>query len=159
MASPEFSRCEDPRIRRIWSQQVVPVVVRQRSPNPVLVRLPFASDNRTWLKEGHRNRPKWDSQAKHWATPISWFDDLIQRSLIRYGRIYVIQLYKQQQKCAAACWNAKGFHCECSCLGANHGSGHPGGIWHEVSEKFAFQWGSLQYACRLIVASDDRQHA
>jgi hypothetical protein len=84
--------------------------------------------------------------------PIAWFDDLIQRALERYGQIYVIQLYKQQQKCASACWNAKGFHCECSCLGASHGTGQPGGIWFELSETFAFSWGPTEYACRLLVA-------
>jgi len=143
---------KDPRLRRIWQQTSVPVVYRQATPKPILVRLPFSKDNYTWLRGNNRHKPKWDSQLKRWETPVAWFDDLIQRLLKRYRQVYVIQLHREQQKCAPACWNAIGFHCECPCMGANHGTGHPGGNWHAVSETFAFQWGPRQYACRLIVA-------
>lgn len=152
-------RLDDPKIRVIWSQPAVSVVIRKGSPDPLYLRLPYATDNRPWLSEGHRRNPTWDRDSKQWTTPVSWFDEIIQRALIRYGRIYVIQLYKEQQKCAPACWNAQGFHCECSCLGVNHGTGHPGGVWHEISETFAFNWSGVQYACRLIVASSERQRA
>jgi hypothetical protein len=62
-------------------------------------------------------------------------------------------LIERTPKCAPACLYAVGYHCECSCMGANHGTGHPGGRWHEVSDTFAFNWGPKQYACRLIAAS------
>jgi len=140
----------DPRLHRIWSQSSIPVIYRQASPNPLLIRVPFSSDNYAWLRGDKRHKPRWDAQHKRWETPMAWFDDLVGRMLKRHGQVYVIQLYKEQQKCAPACWNAQGFHCECSCMGANHGSGHPDGKWHEVSETFAFQWGHRQYACRLI---------
>lgn len=78
---------------------------------------------------------------------------LIDQTLKRYGEAYVIQLNKEQQKCAQACWNAQGHDCECSCMGANHGNGHPGGRWHEVSDTFAFQWGPTQFACRHLIQS------
>jgi len=144
---------QDPRLRQIWSQKSIPVIYRQVRPEPLLVRLPYADDNYTWLRGDRRHKPKWDTRHTRWETPVAWFDELIERSLARFGRVYVIQLRKEQQKCASACWDAKGFHCECSCMGANHGSGHPGGRWHEVSETFAFHWGPRQYACRLIVPS------
>ena len=151
-------RFEDARVRRLWSQQFIPVVVRQGSSEPILVRLPYADDNRTWLRGDHRNQPTWNSDAKYWSVPKSWFDDVVHRALIRYGKAYVIQLYKRQQTCAPACWNAKGFHCECSCLGAHHGNGHPSGAWFMVSDTFAFNWGDTEYACRLITAINESLH-
>jgi len=69
---------------------------------------------------------------------VSWYDWLARRLLYKYSAVYLIQLYREQQKCAPACWNAEGLHCECSCMGENHGSGHPGERWREVSETFAF---------------------
>jgi len=144
---------QDPRLRKIWRQTKQPVIYRQQRPKPILVRLPYAIDNYAWVRGEQRRKPAWNKQYKCWETPNSWFDSLIKRALERFGRVYVIQLYKQQQKCAPACWNAEGFNCECSCMGENHGSGHPGGKWHEVSDTFAFNWGQHQYACRLIVSS------
>lgn len=143
----------DPRLRAIWVQSQIPVVFRQQRSEPLLVRLPFASDNNHWLRGNNRRKPEWNSSGKRWEVPVSWFDDLIRRLLKRYGKTYVIQLYREQQKCAPACWNAKGFHCECSCMGQNHGSGNPEGKWREISETFAFSWGERKYACRLIVAA------
>ena len=144
---------KDPNLARIWRQTDIPVVYRQASPGPILVRLPYSPDNYAWLRGDNRHKPKWDAQHKNWETPVTWFDGLIHRSLQRYRKVYVIQVYRDQQKCAPACWDATGFHCECSCMGANHGTGHPGGNWYEVSETFACHWGPRQYACRLIVAS------
>src|SRR5690606_1987750 len=57
---------------------------------------------------------------------------------------------RAQQKCAPACWNAEGFHCECSCMSENHGGGHPGGSWYKVSETFAVSWGAQRYSCRHL---------
>lgn len=143
----------DPRLRAIWTQSEIPVVFKQQRPEPLLVRLPFATDNASWLRGSSRRKPVWDGRRKRWETPVSWFDDLILRLLKKYGKTYVVQIHKEQQKCAPACWSATGFHCECSCMGQNHGSGHPGGKWHEVSETFAFSWDERKYACRLLLAA------
>lgn len=143
---------QDPKLRQIWEQTKVPVIYRQARPSPILVRLPFSPDNFIWLRGDKRHKPKWNPKYKCWETPIAWFDNLIQRLLKAHGMVYVIQLHKEHQKCAPACWNAQGFDCECSCMGANHGSGHPEGHWREISETFAFQWGKHRYACRLIAA-------
>jgi hypothetical protein len=147
---------QDPRLGQIWRQARIPVVFRQAAGRPTLVRLPYSEDNRVWVKGQKRHRPRWNTEYKCWETPAAWFDELIRRAIERYGRVYVIQLYREQQKCAPACWNAEGYHCECSCMGANHGTGHPGGHWHEVSETFAFQWGTKKYACRLIAAKSNQ---
>ena len=141
----------DDRFQRIWSQGRVPVVVRQGTGRPLYVRVPYAQDNRAWLRGDSRNQPKWITHKKWWETPQAWFNRLIEQALHRYSQVYVIQLYKEQQKCAPACWNAEGHDCECSCMGANHGNGHPAGRWHEVSETFAFQWGHTQFACRHLI--------
>jgi hypothetical protein len=45
---------------------------------------------------------------------------------------------------------AEGFHCESSCMGENHGGGHPGGRWYEVSETFAVSWSVQRYSCRHL---------
>lgn len=145
---------QDHRLREIWRQKTIPVIYRQSRPNPVLVRIPYSPNNFEWVRGEKRHKPEWSSTYKCWETPVAWFDELVERALRRYLKVYVIQLHKEHQKCAPACWNAKGFHCECSCMGANHGSGHPGGKWHAVSETFAFQWGARKYACRLLTSAN-----
>lgn len=103
-----------------------------------------------WLRDGRRDKPKWHARFKAWEIPAAWFDSAIKLSLRRYGDAYVIQVYRDQQKCAPACWNAEGFHCECSCMGANHGGGHPGDNWYEVSDTFAVSWARRRYSCRHV---------
>lgn len=139
-------------LKRIWRQGDIPVVFKRRRPLPLLARVPFAVGNKDWLRDGRRNIPNWNPQFKAWETPTAWFDSVIKLCLRRYAQAYVIQIYREQQKCAPACWNAKGFHCECSCMGENHGSGHPGSSWYEVSETFAFSWGLQRYSCRHLRA-------
>jgi hypothetical protein len=34
--------------------------------------------------------------------------------------------------------------------GENHGGGHPGGNWYEVSEIFAMSWGQQRYSFRHL---------
>ena len=147
----------DTDLKHIWRQVKAPVIFRRSSPRPLLVRVPYAEGNFKWLRDDRRHKPKWNDKFGAWDVPVTWFDDVIKRCLRRYGETYVIQLYRDQQKCAPACWNAEGFHCECSCMGANHGGGHPGGNWYEVSETFAVSRCAQRYSCRrLRVQSDDQ---
>jgi hypothetical protein len=141
---------QDPKLREIWLQKKIPVAYRQAK--SLLVRLPYAADNRRWLKDDRRREPRWNTQYKCWETPRTWFESVVQRMLKRFGPAYVIQAFRAQQKCAPACWNAKGFECECSCMGANHGSGDPWGRWYVISETLAVNWGERQYSCRLITS-------
>lgn len=144
---------KDTRLRVIWQKANPPVIFKRKSSEPLLIRLPYASNNFSIVRGDKRHKPKWNDQYKCWESPVAWYDDLAHRLLTRFGGVYLIQLYREQQKCAPACWDAKGLHCECSCMGANHGSGHPSGKWHEVSETFAFEWGDKKYACRLLLPS------
>lgn len=141
---------KDSRLRDIWRNGRIPVVFRRGKPNPLLVRLPYAVGNYEFLRGEKIRKPVWDAKNDRWEVPVAWFDDLIKRLVRKYGQVYVIQLFREQQKCARACWDAKGMHCECSCMGATHGTGHPGGKWYEVSETFACHWGPKKYSCRLI---------
>ena len=140
----------DANLKAIWRQANVPVIFRRSRPLPILVRVPFAKGNFEWLRDGRKSKPRWNDQFKAWEIPVVWFDSVIKLCLRQYQSAYVIQLYREQQKCAPACWNAEGFHCECSCMGENHGGGHPGGNWYEVSETFAVSWGEQRYSCRYL---------
>jgi hypothetical protein len=143
------------KIRAVWNQRAIPVILRRGGKGQKLrVRLPYASDNRQWLQQSGRDSPKWDRDHRCWETPKAWFDDLVKRALRKYGKVYIIQPYRVQEKCAPACWNAMGHECQCSCMGANHGMGADG-RWFVVSDTFAVRWGELQLACRLMKLSTD----
>lgn len=143
-----------PEIRRQWAQAQVPIVVRSGVPGDKLTaRLPYRNDNRNWLHglaTGTR-RPdvKWAPVEKAWKIPVVWFNRLVDGALDRYGRIYVVQPYREFEKCAPACRSATGHDCECSCMGANHGVGDGDG-WFDVSETFSFRWGPYEAAIRLM---------
>jgi hypothetical protein len=81
----------------------------------------------------------------------AWFNDFVERSLVQYGNVYIIQPYREQEKCSPACQNAVGHECQCSCMGLYHGAGNDGS-WFEVSGTFATRWGSQELACRLMTA-------
>lgn len=142
------------KLKKIWRQTSTPVLFRQGKGLPLLIRLPYSEDNRTWLKGGNRNRPVWDFQHKCWETPKAWFNDLVKKSLVRYKKLYIIQPYREQEKCAPACWNAIGHECQCSCMGSNHGSQSSSNNWFVVSDSFATRWGKRELACRLMKKND-----
>ncbi len=139
-------------IAAIWRQPTIPIVYRRAGSNPLMVRLPYAEDNKIWLRNGNHRQPEWDNQFKCWLVPKSWLNDITTRLLQRFRKTYIIQPYRAQEKCAPACWNAQGFECQCSCMGANHGSQSSGGGWHVVSDTFAVRWHDRELACRLLEA-------
>lgn len=141
----------DPQLKQIWTQTEIPVVFRGGPVRPLLVRLPFRDSNYSWLRHERRAAPEWLGRYKAWSIPKSWFENTLQRCLAQFGTVYVIQPFKTTEKCAPACWNAKGAECECSCLGKNHGSGNPIGKWHIVSDTFAVSWNERRYSCRLLL--------
>jgi len=147
----------DSKSANVWDQKSIPVLFRRERGNPLLVRLPRL--DRDWLRDGKRRIPRWNAKLEYWEVPVAWFDGLIRRLLEEFGEVYVVEVYRERQICAPACWNAKGFHCECSCMGANHGAGHPGGEWYIVSETLAVHWGRRQYSCRLISELPDKKPA
>jgi hypothetical protein len=141
-------------IPQIWHQKTIPVVYREGKSVPLMVRLPYAQNNRSWLKANHRKSPEWIHKYRYWKMPNSWFDDVITRLLHRFGHVYVIQPFRTQEKCAPACWRANGFECECSCMGQHHGSQNPFGRWRVISDTFAVRWRDRELACRLIDVTD-----
>lgn len=146
-------------LRRVWKQDLIPVIVRKGAGHKLRVKLPGSSetfDERlracAFLQAARPKgrQPDWLDQYGGWEVAQSWFSDLVDHSLARFGRLYIIQPYREQEKCASACMNAQGHECQCSCMGAHHGAGGPDGGWFEVSETFATRWGESHLACRLM---------
>ena len=133
----------------VLNQTHTPVAIRRGKGHKLHVKLPFADDNRIWLQQGLKSRPNWLRADKVWELPNNHFNKFVERALEKFGRVYVIQPYREHETCAPACWNAVGHECQCSCMGANHGSGSSGG-WFVVSETFAVRWGDEHMACRLM---------
>lgn len=136
---------------RIWEQRELPVVFRPEQ-GQIRVKLPYRDDNYEWLRDGARNRPKWHPDEKYWTVPAAWYERILKQSLARYGAIYTIRPGRKIAKCAPACWNAVGPDCECSCEGANHGSGvAPNYRWNVISESLAIGVGPKTMRCTLLV--------
>lgn len=141
---------DEARFKAIIQQEIIPVVIRSAQKGMKLrVRLPYSIDNRKWLSSIGRSSPSWIEKGKRWELPKSWFNKFVEASLQRYDKLYVIQPYREQEICARKCMEARGHDCNCSCMGANHGSGFHGS-WFEVSDTFATNWKGSDYACRLM---------
>lgn len=140
----------DSQLKGIWRQTQTPVLFRRGMGYPLLLKLPYAPDNRGWIRNGQRSKPIWCDQYKCWEVPQAWFEKTIRAAFSRFRRIYVIQPVRKQQHCAPACWDAQGIECECSCMGENHGTGHPNGRWYVVSETCAVSWGEREYVAKLM---------
>lgn len=138
------------KINEIWNQKKIPVIYRAGDTGTkILLRLPFFEKSRIWLRDERRTKPVWNSEGKYWEIPKSWFNDTIERSLRKFKFIYIIQPHSIIEKCAPACWNAQGYECQCSCLGANHGS-QSGSGYFVVHDAFAFRRNGRELACRLL---------
>jgi hypothetical protein len=144
-------------LKAIWRQAALPVILRQGKGHPLKVKLPGDPKNirwrlsmEHWLRGGRRNQPKWDFRYRCWDVPQAWLNELVQRLLRAYKKLYLIQPYREQEKCAPACFNAEGHDCQCQCMGANHGQGGPDAGWFVVSDTFATKWGDEHLACRLM---------
>lgn len=144
-------------IEFVWRiQKKIPVALRRTGKGQRLrVKLPYSDDNRQWLSNFGRTDPVWfkttSENPGYWELPKAWFNEMVERSLERYGKIYIIQPYRQQEICAPACRNATGHECQCSCMGEHHGAGNDGS-WFDVSDIFSVRWGKSEVACRLLTA-------
>ena len=139
-------------LKRVWKQGEIPVILRRDGEGELLrLRIPLAfSPAYAWLKQIGRNHPKWSaSPGYYWEIPKAWFDRFVNAALGTFGKVYIIQPYNQQEVCAYKCRHAKGHGCECSCMGANHGSEQDEG-WFDVTEAFAVRSGDRELACRLV---------
>jgi hypothetical protein len=145
---------DEENLKAAWNQTEIPIVLRRGGKGQRLrVRLPYSDDNGAWLRNGRPRKPRWFSGEgkNYWELPKAWFNDFVNRALKVYGKVYIVQPYREQEVCARACMEATGHECECSCMGANHGSGVDNG-WYEVSDYFAVRSSRPQLACRLMVA-------
>jgi hypothetical protein len=154
---PELAKIlevDEKRIRAIWGQADVPVILRRGEKGEKLrVRLckhEYAEKDTYWLKKARRLHPIWNNHWNCWEVPKAWFDDLVSEFINTYGKLYVVQPYREQMKCAPACQNAQGLECECSCMGELHGAQNIESGWFVVSDTFATMWGKSTLACRLI---------
>lgn len=138
----------------IWRQRAIPVVFDDRDHGQLLVKLPYDATNRVWLRGGEHRKPEWMPAQKCWRVPRAWLEALVYRLGLRYGQVYMIHPYRTRETCAPACWNAIGVECECSCMGAHHGSGTQGDRWYVVSDTCAITWSARKYACRLLRARE-----
>lgn len=135
----------------IWNNGTISVISRRGNSRPIRLRIPYAADNGYWLHGGRgKRRPVWNWQDKYWELPSSRFNEVSKMILERFGSLYIIQPYRETEVCASACRKAKGFECQCSCMGAHHGS-QSNEDWFEISETFAIRHGAERFACRLIV--------
>jgi hypothetical protein len=150
MWSDHMENLDLEKLKKIWNQKDLPVIFRPGGNEKLRVRTPYNENNRVWLKVGHRIDPEWNKEKKYWALPKSWFDDLVSKCLGKYNKVHIIQPYREQEKCAPACWHAVGHECNCSCMGKNHGSQGGNSSWLVVSDAFATRWGEKHYACRTL---------
>lgn len=142
--------CIEKSFEQIWCQSKVPVVFRMGTGHKLKIKLPYAENNKLWLMSLGKSKPKWDRDGRFWSLPSTKLNDFINKILEKYGKVYLIQPYREKEVCASACWNAQGYECNCSCMGARHGAGCDGRNWHEVSETCAILWGKMQYSSRLL---------
>ena len=142
----------DLRAKEAWHQKKIPIALRRDGKGERLrVKMPFAEDNFQWLKDSRRWKPVWNSKDNCWELPKNWFNDFVERSLYRFGKVYIIQPYREMEICSPSCQEAKGHECNCSCMGEHHGAGSGEG-WFTVSDAFAFRWSDRQLACRLLTS-------
>jgi hypothetical protein len=91
----------------------------------VAIRMPYAKNNRAWLKEtlGARIRPEWDKPNRCWWVARNHFGSVIEAMRDRLGRIDVYVDCRNTERCDTRCKNAKSRECTCQCLGKHHGEG------------------------------------
>ena len=135
---------------RVWNQGGIPVILRRTGRGQRLrLRLPYSAANRTWLSQLGKTSPDWNSAGKFWEFPKSWFNKFVDEALRKFGKLYVIQPFVEHEICAPACRNAVGHECQCSCMGANHGTADGAG-WFDITEAFAIRIKESRLACRLM---------
>jgi hypothetical protein len=123
-----------------------------RKGRPIWLVMPYEPNNGVWLQDDrlrhshHFVKDPWP----HWELPRAWLTETAQLIVDAYGGCYIVQALRACEQCAPSCWNATGLDCECSCMGAHHGEGHPAGRWYEVSDTCAVRWGEHRLHYKLL---------
>lgn len=139
------------RLSEIWKQNDRPVILRRDGYHEKLrARLPGGEAERNWINSLGKSYASWIiSDPSYWELPKKRFNNFVNGGLERFGELYVIQPFREQEKCSPSCMDATGHICECSCMGEHHGAGNDGS-WFEVSDAFATRWHDKHLACRLM---------
>lgn len=139
-----------------WNQKETPVILRRRKQsgkNPKLrIRMPDGEDHFQLLKGKSKNNhnPIYFDNRNFWDLPYSRLDDLVQILATHFGKVLLMQPIRESQTCARACMEANGFECECSCLGAHHGSHNMDSSWYEVDDTYAISYGEEKVSLKVI---------
>ncbi len=149
---------DERRIKEIWNNSKTSILLRRGGKGEKLrVRICgrklFDAGDMAWLKDDKKIDPEWNQKLRCWETPKSWFNRLVKNFVQTDGGLYIVQPFREQEKCSPACQNAKGHECQCSCMGEHHGAGNIDSGWFTVSDTFATRWGSKSLACRLITST------
>ncbi len=131
----------------------VPVLLLTKRGEKLWLVMPDGPNAHRWLGEGRSRWPQRYVKGKpfdRWLLPKAWFNAIARRLAERFGGCYIVQARREMEKCARACWTARGIDCECSCMGEHHGEQSPGGRWYEVSETCAFTWGEHKLHYKLL---------
>jgi hypothetical protein len=95
------------KLKSVWNQREIPVILRRTGKGQdIRLRLPtinLSRDNiphREWIRNGRRSAVAWSIKYRCWEAPKAWFNDIVERCLEEYSKLYIIQPYREQEKCA-----------------------------------------------------------
>lgn len=131
---------------------LVPAEITRPVHGNLIIRMPYAKDNRTWLNKiaGRDAGVAFNKDTKTWTVKRTRFERMIEALAARWGMVEVTQFGSSQSKCVSACWNGnpdRVWECECSCAGSNHGSGVP--IGKEVKPGLSVSTEYTQYTYQV----------
>ncbi len=151
-------------MRQLWTNVLHPILYRPGDSKPLMLRLAAPGKSKPqihsveefqFLFRPKHHHPRWDMAKRHWELPNSWLDWIVRRVVQEKGTLYLVQYMNSFQTCSRQCQEAKGFDCECSCMGARHGENDIDSGWYEVTDLFAVKSEGQQLSCRLIVSTPD----
>ena len=149
-------------MRQLWKDVRYPILYRPGDSKPLMLRLAkptkikpqiHSVEEYQFLFRPNHHHPKWDMMKRHWELPNAWLDHAIEKVVKDRGVLYLVQRIKSHQTCSRQCQEAKGFDCECSCMGVRHGENNIDSGWFEISDYFAVKSEGEKLSCRLIVST------
>lgn len=148
-------------MRALWREVPHPILFRVGKGASLKLRLSKPTkkpqlrsvEEYRFLQQPRKRLPQWDLEKRHWELLYAWLDALVKRIVEQFGYLYLVQPFRSQQVCARSCQEAVHFECECSCMGAYHGSNGINSGWYEISDHFAVSWSEAELACRLMKRS------
>lgn len=99
--------------------------LRHDGESSLIARVPPQKGIGEWMRRGRHHKAHFDPVSKEWTLPYAWRDEMIGRLANRYGGVLVLRDAAVTERCAPSCVKAVSpvTQCECSCGGANHGTG------------------------------------